>query len=212
MAASWSRLRSAAFRSEISRMALETKTPSSVSSGLRLISTGNSVPSLRCAYNSMPAPMDRTRGSPKKSVRCPGCWSRKRSGTNISMGWPTSSSRAYPNTFSTCALTSTILPFWFTTTVASGAASNSPRNRDSARLRALMSRAMAEAAVIWPMEFLMGEMVSATSISRPSFLRRTVSSLTVSPCRSFATISVTSSAWPCGSRIEMGWPIISSAE
>ena len=39
--------------------------PSSVSSGLRLISTGNSVPSLCRPYRSSPAPITRARGSPK---------------------------------------------------------------------------------------------------------------------------------------------------
>ena len=41
----------------MSRMELLTRTPSSVSSGLRLISTGNSPPSLRKPYRSRPAPM-----------------------------------------------------------------------------------------------------------------------------------------------------------
>ena len=58
------RVRSNRFRSVTSRMELLTRTPSSVSSGLRLISTGNSLPSLRRPYRSMPPPMGRTRGSP----------------------------------------------------------------------------------------------------------------------------------------------------
>ena len=52
MAASSSRLRSVCFRSVMSRMVLEISVPSSVSNGLRLISTGNSVPSLRVAQRS----------------------------------------------------------------------------------------------------------------------------------------------------------------
>ena len=49
---------SARLRSVTSRMELETKTPSSVSIGLRLISTGNSVPSLRRPKRSRVEPMD----------------------------------------------------------------------------------------------------------------------------------------------------------
>jgi hypothetical protein len=41
-------------------MVEETRTPSSVCCGLKLISTGNSVPSLRKPYSSRPAPMGRT--------------------------------------------------------------------------------------------------------------------------------------------------------
>ena len=203
---------SAARRAVISRIALETSTPSSVSSGLRLISTGNSVPSLRSACSSIPAPIDRALGSAKKPVRCPGWLSRSRSGTNISMPWPSSSSRAYPNSFSSCVLTKTILPASFTTTTASGADSSSPRNFASARFRSVMSRAMVDAAVTCPREFLMGEMDSATSISLPSFLRRTVSSLTPSPWRSFDMICAISSGRSVGRRMEIGWPIASSAE
>ena len=51
---------SAALRSLTSRTAAETRRPSAVSSGLRLISTGNSVPSLRRPWSSSPAPMGRT--------------------------------------------------------------------------------------------------------------------------------------------------------
>ena len=45
-----------------SRMAAETNMPSSVSSGLKLISTGNSLPSLRRPRSSSPEPMERGRG------------------------------------------------------------------------------------------------------------------------------------------------------
>jgi hypothetical protein len=65
----------------LSRMALVTSVPSSVCNGLRLISTGTSWPSLCNPNSSRPAPMDRTRGSPKKPFRCPACPRRKRSGT-----------------------------------------------------------------------------------------------------------------------------------
>ena len=203
---------STARRSVMSRMALETSTPSSVCSGLRLISIGNSLPSLRSPYSSTPAPTALTRGSAKNPARCPGCLSRKRSGTSISMVCPSSSCRTYPNRFSACVLTRTIFPSGLTTTMASGAASRSPRNFASARLRSLMSRAMAEAAVTSPREFLMGETVSATSISVPSLRRRTVSSLIISPCWSFDMISISSSGRSSGSRMEIGLPITSSAE
>ena len=62
------------------------------------------------------------------------------SGTRISTGWPTSSSRRYPNSRSVCAFTSTIRPSASTHTIASGAASSSPRNRASARCCAVISR------------------------------------------------------------------------
>jgi len=66
---------------------------SSVSSAERLISTGNSLPSLRRAANCMPAPIGRGAGSVKYRVRCPGCRWRACSGMRISMGWPSSSAR-----------------------------------------------------------------------------------------------------------------------
>jgi len=94
-------------RSVMSRMAEETSIPSAVSSGLKLISVGNSEPSLRSPYSSMPT---RTPGSAKKPPRCEGCRSRKRAGTNISTAWPNSSCRWYPNRLSNCVLTRTILP------------------------------------------------------------------------------------------------------
>src|SRR5262249_21080322 len=55
----------ACLRSEMSRMALETSRPSSVLSGLKLISTANSLPSFRLPNSSRPLPIDRTRGSLK---------------------------------------------------------------------------------------------------------------------------------------------------
>src|SRR2546422_7722140 len=56
-------LRSAIRRSVMSRMAQLTRTPSSVSSRLKLISMGNSVPFLRRPYSSWPCPIGRTHGS-----------------------------------------------------------------------------------------------------------------------------------------------------
>ena len=74
------------FQVEISLSPPETRMPSSVSSGLRLISSWNSVPSLRRPYNSRPAPMTRAAALAKKPARCPGWASRKRWGTRISTG------------------------------------------------------------------------------------------------------------------------------
>jgi hypothetical protein len=51
---------SAAVRSLTSRTAADTSSPSLVSSGLRLISTGNSLPSRRKPHRSSPAPIGRT--------------------------------------------------------------------------------------------------------------------------------------------------------
>jgi homoserine dehydrogenase len=55
--------------------------------------TGNSVPSLRRANSSSIEPIDRTFGSAKYPIRCPGCRARKRSGTRISTFCPTIWSR-----------------------------------------------------------------------------------------------------------------------
>ena len=129
----------ACLRAVMSRMAPETSMPSSVSRGLRLISTGNSQPSLCKPNSSSPAPIGLMRGSAKKPVRCSGCRPRKRSGTSFSIGSPNNSSRRYPNNFSTWALTRAILPSWSTTTMASGAVSNRPRNLCSVRWRAITS-------------------------------------------------------------------------
>src|ERR1700722_7286273 len=50
-------------RSVTSRTELEISVPSAVSSGLRLISTGNSDPSLRRPCRLSPAPIERGRGA-----------------------------------------------------------------------------------------------------------------------------------------------------
>ena len=83
---------SSCLRSVMSRMALDTSVPPSVFSGLRLISTGNSVPSLRSPNSSSPSPSPAAAGR-RSSRRGAGCAARKRSGTSISTHWPTSSSR-----------------------------------------------------------------------------------------------------------------------
>ncbi len=86
-------LASARLRSLMSRMELIASTPSSVWSGLKPISTGNSLPSFCRPYSSRPIPIERVRGSPKYAVRCPVWARRKRSGTSVSIGRPSSSSR-----------------------------------------------------------------------------------------------------------------------
>ena len=153
-------------RSLVSRMALVTRTPSSVSSGLKLISTGNSVPSLRRPKSSRPEPMPRTRGSAKYAVRFPGWRPRKRSGISISTPWPSSSSLGYPNSRSVCEFTRTIFPVRSTITTASGAASSSPRNFASTLLRSLTSRIAAVTRT--PSPVCMGERLISAGNSVPS--------------------------------------------
>src|SRR5213593_1050889 len=92
-------VRSKRLRSVMSRMELLTSVPSSVSSGLRLISTGNSVPSLRRPKSSRPAPIGRTFGSSKNRPRWPGCLALKRSGTSISIGCSSNRARVSEQLF-----------------------------------------------------------------------------------------------------------------
>src|SRR5437899_8289340 len=77
----------------ISRMALKTRMPSLLLKGLRLISTGNSVPSLWRPKSSMPEPIMRKRGALAYCSRCPRWFPRKRSGMRFSTVLPSSSSR-----------------------------------------------------------------------------------------------------------------------
>src|SRR5438105_3645433 len=53
----------------MSRMAAVTRMPSRVRNGLKLISTGNSLPSLRRPNSSRPDPIGRTCGLAKKALR-----------------------------------------------------------------------------------------------------------------------------------------------
>ncbi len=129
----------------MSRIAAETSTPSSVLSGLRLISSGNSVPSFRSPKGCWSAPMRRAWGRAKKAPRCAGCFSRKRSGTRISTGRPASSSGECPNSFCACVLTRTISPPRFITTTASGAASSNARNFASATSLNCVTRKLSSA-------------------------------------------------------------------
>jgi hypothetical protein len=61
--ASWLRASAARRRSVTSRIAADTSVPSSVSIADSEISAGNSLPSLRRAANSVPAPIGRGAGS-----------------------------------------------------------------------------------------------------------------------------------------------------
>ena len=165
---------STSFRSEMSRIAADTSTPSSVSIGLRLISTGNSLPSLRRPKSSNPDPIGRTRGSAKNPPRWPTCRPRKRSGTNVSTGIPRRFSRVCLKSRSACVLRMTILPSRLTTTIASGAASRKPRNLASTFFRAVVSRMMLMTRV--PVSVFSGLRLISTGNSLPS-LRRPESSL-----------------------------------
>src|SRR5258708_28391401 len=80
-------------RPVMSRIAADTRRPSCVLIGLKEISIGNSLPSLRSPKSCSPEPMLRTRGSAKKPSRWPGCFPRNRSGTSLSTDCSTSCSR-----------------------------------------------------------------------------------------------------------------------
>ncbi len=161
---------SSATRSVMSRIPLEISVPCSVSSGLKLTSMGNSVPSLRRPCNCILTPISRTRGSLLKSMRCPGCFPRNRSGINISICRFSSSSRWWPNNLSACALTRTIRPSLSTTTIASGAASSSPRNFASARLRSVTSCTSEATPSTRPDSFSAACCTTRTKWSRPSLV------------------------------------------
>ena len=77
----------------MSRIPAVSSSPSSVSIGDRLISTGNSVPSLRAPWSSMPEPIGRNRGEATNPATC--WWWRGRTvfGTSMSIDVPISSSR-----------------------------------------------------------------------------------------------------------------------
>ena len=87
----------------------------------------------------------------------------------------------------------------------------------SDRLRCVMSRAMADAPVTMPLPSRMGEMLSSTSIRRPSLRTRTVSKAAIcSPWPSLFMMSSKSSGAsdlrrPRGKSTEMCWPSISAA-
>jgi len=86
--------RSLFFRSLKSRMALETRVPASVTSGLKLISAGNSLPSFRRPNSSSPARIARRSGLRKYPARCAAWALLKRWGMSSSTGCPIISARA----------------------------------------------------------------------------------------------------------------------
>ena len=94
------------FFCERSRMTLRTDWPLAPLTGPSMISTGNSLPSLRRPYSSSPGTHGAHAGVSGVVRPMLGCVVRNRSGIRTSTGWPRSSERAYPKNFSTCALTS----------------------------------------------------------------------------------------------------------
>jgi len=111
---------SSRLRSVMSRIALDTSVPSSVCSGLRLISIGNSVPSFRKPNNSRPEPIARGRGAAKYPVRCPGCARRNRSGTSSSTQLPDQFLPTVPEQFLGLAFDELNAPVLVDETMASG--------------------------------------------------------------------------------------------
>src|SRR5690349_14027950 len=122
---------SARWRAVMSTMVLRTNIPSSVATGVSPISTGTCEPSLRRPYNSRPAPIARTLGSWKNALRWSGWFIRNCSGTSSSIGWPSSSSRGYPNSRSTSRLTSTMRPPASIIRIPAGDDSTAARSRSS---------------------------------------------------------------------------------
>ena len=77
----------------MSRMAAVTRMPSVLSSGLSMISIGNSVPSLRSAESSIPVPICWASASSAERRSSAMIRSAKPSGMMLVTGWPSSSSR-----------------------------------------------------------------------------------------------------------------------
>ena len=101
------------------------------SRGLRLISTGNSLPSLCNPNNPRPLPIGRTRGSEKYPVRCFPCLPWYLAGMRSSMDLPSSSFLSRPKSFSSWELTRMTVPSSSISTIASGAASRRRRKLSS---------------------------------------------------------------------------------
>nr|WP_263451263.1 hypothetical protein [Hyalangium gracile] len=80
-------------RSVTSRMMVVMDNPSGESRGLRLMSSGSSVPSLRRPRSASPWAIFRTLGAATYSSRWRRWTSRRRSGMSRSTCWPSSSSR-----------------------------------------------------------------------------------------------------------------------
>ena len=96
----WTISASAIFRVVMSRIAAVTKIPSALSSGLNMISRGNSLPSFRRPVSSIPVPIccsiassaDRRASAIRRSA--------KPLGMMFFTDWSMSSSRLYPKRFS----------------------------------------------------------------------------------------------------------------
>ena len=185
---------SASLRVVMSRMAAVTRIPSALSSGLSMISMGNSLPSFRRPLSSMPVPI--CCASASAAVRVPSAISRsaKPSGMMSFTFRPMSSSRRYPNCFSAWAFNRTIFPSWFTTTIPSGAASSSPRYLASDSFCSLRSRQISENPRRFPDRSRNAMKVSLARNSVPSLRTRVPNS----SCRPLAAaIRSTSSGLPC---------------
>jgi hypothetical protein len=195
-----------------SRTEADTSRPWSVSRADRAISAGKVVPSRRRPDSSRPAPISRGRGSVAYPARRPGWAALKASGTRISTGCPASSSRGYPNSRSAWAFTSTIRPPESAHTIASGAASSSPRNRALARLRSVISRVIEDVPTTTPLASRIGKSVSDTSMMLPSLRRSRVSNCSISsPCRTRWRTGISSAAVSGGMTRDALRPMISAA-
>ncbi len=109
----------------MSRIAAVTRAPSALSKGLSMSSIGNSLPSLCRPVSSSPMPIRCASTSAADRVPSAISHSAKPSGTMFVTFCPRSSSRRYPNCLSACPFRRMTSPSWFTTTIASGAASSS---------------------------------------------------------------------------------------
>ncbi len=184
-----------------------------MSSGARLISAGNRVPSRRSPDSSITARIPRTCGSCVYERRCSTCRSRRAAGTSSSTGWPISSAAWYPNSRSVCSLASRMAPDSSTMTIASGALRTSRRKRSSARRRSLMSRVMDAAPTTVPLMSQIGDTVTDALTVVPSRATRTASwSLTTSPRPTRARVASTAAWSSAGTIMWMLRPMACSAE
>ena len=163
---------SAALRTLMSRIAAVTRIPSALSSGLSMISIGNSLPSLRRPVSSIPVPICCARASAVDRVPSAIRRSANPLGMMVFTCCPRSSSRRYPNSFSARTFRRTISPLWFTTTIASGAASRSPRYFAPDSLLSLRSRLITENPRSFWARSRMAVKVVRTRKREPSFRAR----------------------------------------
>ena len=189
----WAKCVSESLRMLMSRIAAVTRIPSALPSGLSMISMGNSLPSFRLAMSSIPVPI--CCASASAALRVPSAISRsaKPSGMMFFTCCPMSSSRLYPNCFSARTFSSTISPAWFTTTIASGAASNRPRYFAPDSLLSLRSWLNSENPRRFPAGSRSAVKVTLAKNREPSFRMR----MPCSSCRPLAAvIRSTSSGLP----------------